>query len=256
MSFRHEWGTFSSLWFRDAMRLKKERSRWFGVVLQPLVFWLVIGSGMSRGFQIADLNEGNYLQYFFPGTIVLSILFTTIFSVITVIEDRQAGFLQSVLVAPGSRLSLVLGKTAGVLTIVLLQVACFLAVAPFAGFPFASFDWIQFFAFVILGTVSLTALNFAMAWIMNSSQAYHAVMSIILIPLWIMSGAMFPLKSQWVDAVMLVNPIRYLVDGLRIAMGSEVAMPATTTFALMAISAVVFLLLSTFVLNRTRSEAL
>lgn len=234
------------------MRLARERSRWFGVVLQPLIFWAVLGFGMSKGFSFSGPNSENYVTYFFPGTIALSILFTTIFSVITIIEDRQAGFLQGVLVAPASRLSIVLGKTAGVLSIALMQVACFLAVSPVAGFHLGQFNWVQIGLVTIAGSVALVALNFVMAWLLNSSQAYHAVMSIVLLPLWVLSGSMFPLKSRILSVVMDVNPIKFLVDGLRDGMNGSSSFGNVTALSLYS---VLFLFASTLVLRRTRSEA-
>ena len=211
-----------SLWRRDMLRLKRERSRWLGVVAQPLLFWLLIGTGMAETFRLSGQEDVDYLQYFFPGIVVMTILFTTIFATISIIEDRQSGFLQQVLVAPGSRSALVAGKVAGVTTLTLLQCALLLLVAPSAGYPLAGISWLPLVAVVVLCTVGLTGVNYAMAWRLQSAQAYHAVMSMVLIPLWVLSGAMFPTPdTPWLRVVMTVNPMTYAVDGLRQVLSPE-----------------------------------
>lgn len=216
-----EWGLISALWTRDMLRLKKERSRWLGVVAQPLMFWFFIGSGMVDKMAI-DGADGDYLTYFFPGIIVMTILFTTIFATMSVIEDRQSGFLQGILVGPASRPSMVLGKLSGVTTLALLQCILLVAFAPLAGYAFSSIAWAPLFALVILTSMCLGALNFATAWILNSTQAYHGFMSVLLLPLWILSGAMYPHPgSGWLEWVMAANPMTYAVDGIRLALSGN-----------------------------------
>src|SRR5690606_3335369 len=190
----YELGLMGAMWRRDMLRLKREPSRWLGVVLQPLLFWAIIGGGMSESFEMKGAEGVDYLTYFYPGILVMIILFTTIFATISLIEDRQSGFLQAVVIAPGSRVSLVLGKVFGVTTLATLQSLLFLVLAPLAGYSLGQIDWPLTLLMVVLTSMGLTALNFAGAWIMRSAQAYHAVMSIVLLPLWIVSGAMFPAR--------------------------------------------------------------
>ncbi len=255
--WRSESGLVHALWSRDLLRLVRERSRWLGVVLQPLLFWLLIGSGMGASFQIEGSNVG-YLTFFFPGIMVMIILFTTIFASMAIIEDRQQGFLQQVLVAPGSRLALVLGKVAGVTSVALVQVVLCMLVAPSAGFNLGEIMWVQLLAATILGCVGLAGLSFAMAWIINSTHGYHALMAVVLLPLWMVSGAMFPAQGGWLDTVMAVNPMTYLVDALRFALhgGNPPASfsEAGTAFAVLAIFGVVMIALSTWLVDRVRRE--
>ena len=180
-------GMIAALWRRDMLRLKRERSRWLGVVLQPLLFWLLIGSGMASSFRPAVAGDVDYLTFFFPGILVMVVLFTAIFGTISVIEDRQQGFLQGVLVAPGPRWAMVVGKIAGVASLALLQTALLAAMAPLAGYAYAGIDWGLLALVVALTVAGLTAVGFAMAWALSSAQAYPAVMSMILLPLWILS---------------------------------------------------------------------
>ena len=120
------------------------------------------------------------------------VLFTAIFSTISVIEDRHHGFLQAVLVAPASRTALVLGKTLGGVAIALMQAAALVALAPLAGFSLGAMSWPMLAASLFFSALGFTALGFAIAWWIDSTQGYHAIMSVALIPLWMLSGAMFP----------------------------------------------------------------
>ena len=123
-----------TLWWRELVRFSRQRGRLLGALGTPLVFWLLIGSGVGASFRPPSAPGGmNYLEYFYPGTIVLIILFTAIFSTISVIEDRKEGFLLSVLVAPISRSGLALGKILGGTTVAFLQGFLFVVLAPLVG---------------------------------------------------------------------------------------------------------------------------
>lgn len=215
MSFILPLGT---LWWRELVRFYRQRSRVLGALGTPLVFWLLIGSGIGASFQPPSAPAGmNYLEYFYPGTIVLIILFTAIFSTISVIEDRREGFLLSVLVSPMSRSGVALGKILGGATLAFLQGFLFVLVAPFVG-VFIDFQKVVLLAGVLFMTAfSLTALGFALAWKMDSIQGFHAVMNLLLFPMWLLSGAVFPLSgaSNWVGWIMKINPVAYQVAMIR-----------------------------------------
>lgn len=220
-----ELGTIYALWWRDLLRLAKERSRWLGVVAQPLLFWAVLGSGMAESFAVPNgVADTSYAHYFFPGVVVMVMLFTSIFATMSVIEDRQSGFLQGVLVGPASRWALVWGKISGVVTVTLLQCTLLILVAPLAGFPYRQIDWFVLLVMIILGSTGLTAMNFAAAWRINSTQGYHALMSIVLLPMWMLSGAMFPAPSNWTGTFIALNPMGYLVSAVRSAMGDTLSL--------------------------------
>ena len=211
------------LWRRDLVRFFREKSRVVGALVQPLLFWLIIGSGMSTTFTLpgsAGAAGGvGYLQYFFPGVIVMVTLFTSIFATMSVIEDRSRGFLQGVLASPGSRASVVLGKCAGASTVAIVQAFAFLLLGPAAGFSLGAYDWATVAATLVLSSLALTAAGFAVAWWLDSTQGYHVVMSILLIPMWILSGAMFPAPGvRWIQIAMRLNPMSYAVCALRRAM--------------------------------------
>jgi daunorubicin resistance ABC transporter membrane protein len=203
---------------RDLRRFFRQPSRVVGSLAQPLILWAVLGAGLSGSFRpgVAGGDVG-YLQYFYPGIVVLTMLFTAIFSTISVIDDRHHGFLQAVLAAPTSRTALVLGKTLGGVTIASLQAGALLLLAPLAGFSLGEMSWPLLAAVLVLAGVGFTALGFAMAWWIDSTQGYHAVMSVALIPLWMLSGAMFPPSagSHVLGWLMAADPMTYAVSAAR-----------------------------------------
>lgn len=208
-------GLIYALWIRDLMRLRAESSRWIGVVLQPLLFWVVLGAGMGSVFRIEGLSGLDYAEYFFPGVIAMVVLFTTIFATMSVIEDRQTGFLQQVMVVPGRRVSLVLGKTAGVSTVSVIQALLCAFAAPLAGYSVLQIHWPLLVLVLLLASVAMTALNFVMAWMISSTAGYHGIMSVVLLPLWMLSGAMYPASEGWTQWAMTLNPMSYMVEGIR-----------------------------------------
>jgi len=241
------WLAVASLWWRELVRFYRQRSRVAGVILSPLVFWLVIGSGFGTSFRSgADAGGQHYLEYFYPGALIMIVLFTSIFTMMSVIEDRKEGFLLSVLVAPISRSAVVLAKVLGGTTLSAIQGLIFLIFAPAVGVHFGLAQFGLIVLITVLVSFCLTALGFAVAWQMESSQGFHAVVNLFLIPLWLVSGALFPISgaSGWIRAVMLVNPLTYGVEALRTALFPAMAnprFPLGSSIAVLAVfSAAVF----------------
>ena len=212
-----------SLAHREGVRFLRQRHRVIGSLLTPLVFWLAIGGGMQHSFAAAGQTGGGgaagggYMEYFFPGTILMILLFTAIFSTISVIEDRREGFLQSVLVAPIPRSSIVLGKVLGGTVLAFGQAVIFLLLAPTVGIHLTVLGVVGAMGMMLLLAFSLTALGFCIAWRMSSTQGFHAIMNLFLMPMWFLSGALFPAAGatgiiRW---AMRCNPLTYGLDGLR-----------------------------------------
>ena len=201
-----------TLWQRELVRFFRQPSRVVGALVPPIVFWGLIGSGLGSGS----------LQTLFPGTVVLIVLFTAIFSTISIIEDRHEGFLQSVLVTPIARSSVVLAKIAGGTTLAFIQGFFFLSVAPLVGFSMTSLGFVFMLAVLLLISFGLTGLGFLLAWQLDSTQGFHAIMNLFLMPMWFLSGALFPFSGAppWLRVVMHGNPLTYglsaLQSGLRI----------------------------------------
>jgi ABC-2 type transport system permease protein len=213
-----------TLWWREVVRFYRQPARVAGVILSPLLFWIVIGSGFGTSFRSGQAaGQQHYLDYFYPGALVMIVLFTAIFTMMSVIEDRNEGFLLSVLVAPVPRAAIVLGKVLGGTTLATVQGLIFLVFAPLVGVHMTLPSFGLIVLTVFLTSFALTALGFAIAWPMDSTQSFHAIINLFLIPLWLLSGALFPLSgaSGWIRVVMYVNPLTYGVEALRTLMYPE-----------------------------------
>jgi len=249
--------TVAVLWRRDLVVFFRQRSRLVGALAQPLLFWLAIGSGMAPSFRLPGGEQG-YMGYFFPGIVLMLILFSAISSTMSVIDDRHHGFLQGVLAGPGSRTALALGKALGSTTLALLQACLLLAVAPLAGLPLGGVAWGALAVVLALTALGLSSVGLAIAWRIDSTQGYHVVMSVVLLPLWVLSGAVFPAAglNPVLGAIVRVNPMSYAVAATRRALhggalpagaglpgssaAAEIAVVAGTAVAAAAVAAWVF----------------
>src|ERR1700735_4463719 len=213
-----------TLWWREIVRFYRQKTRVVGVLASPLVFWLVIGSGYGTSFRSGGgPSQQHYLDYFYPGALIMTVLFTSIFTMMSVIDDRKEGFLLSVLVAPVPRSAIVLGKVLGGTTLSAIQGLVFLAFAPFVGIHLGLTSFLLVVLTVFLVSFALTALGFTIAWSMDSTQAFHAIINLFLIPLWLLSGALFPLSkaSGWIRWLMYANPLTYGVEAFRTLVDPE-----------------------------------
>lgn len=202
---------------REWIRFIRQPQRVVGSIGQPLLFWLFLGSGFSPSFKPPGMGEIGYLEYFYPGALLMMLLFAGIFSCITVIEDRDQGFLQSVLAAPVSRFSIVAGKVGGAALIALFQCLILLVAAPMVGLVPSLGGAALLLLGLILASVGFTALGFGIAWGMNSTSGFHAVMMVFLMPLWMLSGALFPTVGApfWLQTVVAINPISHALILIR-----------------------------------------
>ena len=207
----------ASLARREFTRFIRQPQRVVGTVAQPLLFWLFLGAGFGGSFRPSGMEGVSYLEYFYPGVMLMMMLFASIFSSITIIEDRDAGFLQGVLVAPVSRLAIVLGKVLGCTSIAMVQTLIFTVAAPFLGLHLGFGSLIMLLTGFVLTGVGFSALGFLLAWGMKSTSAFHAVMMVFLMPLWMLSGALFPLGNVPVamKLVMLANPVSHALIIIR-----------------------------------------
>jgi ABC-2 type transport system permease protein len=182
------------------------------------LFWFLIGSGLGESFRspTAPGREGlSYLQYFFPGTILLMVLFTAVFSAFSVIEDRKEGFLQAVLVTPSPRSALVMGKLLGGAALSMLQAALMMCLAPLLHISLS--HAVQAAAVLFFVSIGMTGLGFLGAWMFDSMQGFHSVMSLVLMPMWFLSGALFPVDGApaWLAVPMKINPLTHSLDLLQ-----------------------------------------
>lgn len=215
------WLPVATLWQRELVRFWREKGRVLGFVGSPLIFWLVVGSGFGN------------LEFFYPGALTLTVMFSAVFSTMSLIEDRREGFLLSMLVSPAPRSAMVLGKTLGSATLAWIQGLIFLAFAPLAGARLTLLGAIEVAGVIFLVAMTLTLLGFVIAWQMDSSQGFHAIMNLVLVPMWMVSGSLFSMESAhgWIRVVMMVNPLTYSVAALRRTLDTGVG-PDTPALAL------------------------
>ena len=208
-----------ALWLREITKFLRDRSRLAGALVQPLGFWVLLGLGFYGTFQMpgADASEVGYLEYLYPGIIALILLFTAIFSTISVVQERQEGFLQAALVTPVPRTTIVLALVSGGTTLAVAEAALFLLLAPLVGLTPGVAGLAVVFAAALCMALAFTALGFTIAWRLDSTRGFHAVMNLFLLPLWFLSGAVFPMDGapaalRW---LMHLNPTTYGVAAIR-----------------------------------------
>jgi ABC-2 type transport system permease protein len=259
-----------SLLQREIIRFLRQRSRLTGALLQPVIFWVLFGTGLSGSFRMPGGDAaGNYQAYFLPGIAAMIVMFTAIFSAISVIQDRNEGFLQGVLASPASRLSIVLGKLGGGAALAVLQGLLFLLVAPLLRFvglapeialPTTVAAWGLVVTLLVLIAVGLCGLGYALAWRLDSVQGFHAVMSVLFFPMWLLSGAFFPVApAGWLGRLMRLNPLTYGVAGLRHAMSTDPATVAglpslATCIAVTAIFTTMCVFADVWLTSRSRGD--
>jgi ABC-2 type transport system permease protein len=213
-----------ALWRREVLRFVRQRSRVIGALAQPVVFWLLLGGGLSASFRPPGTAAGtSYLAYLYPGILALVLLFTAIFATISTVEDRHTGFLQGVLVAPVSRTAIVVGQALGGTTLAVGQGLVFLALAPLAGLALAPGRALAATGVMVVVAFGLTNLGLLIAWRMESTQGFHAIMNLLLIPMWLLSGAFFPASGvapplAW---LMRLDPLTYGLAALRACLDPE-----------------------------------
>jgi ABC-2 type transport system permease protein len=217
------WLVVYVLSWREFVRFFRQRNRVVAAIGTPLLFWLLFGTGLHQSFQVAA--EGpSFREYFFPGTLVLILMFTAIFSSISIIQDRSEGFLQSVLVSPAPPWAMVLGKILGATLIAWVQVALCLILVLTLDVDVSWSNALAMIGVLFLGALAMTSMGFVMAWNMESIQGFHAVMNLVLMPMWLLSGSFFPVPAlasesgfgqQALHWVMRCNPLTYLVAPLQ-----------------------------------------
>ena len=242
--------TIYILWLRQLKRYFRSKSRIVGSLGQPLLFLGALGFGLGPIFKQA--GAGNYIQFLVPGVVGMSIIFTALFSGVEVIWDKQFGFLKETLVAPVSRLNIMIGRTLGGATVAVFQGLIVLLIATLGGFRVQNLSLLPLsFVFMFLIALLFTALGTAIASILEDMQGFQLIMNFLVMPLFFLSGAIFPLQSGVPGPLLTIasiDPLSYGVDGLRDAlsgishfgMGMDFAVLAIITAILLAIGSYLF----------------
>jgi len=204
------------MWVRQLKRYFRSKTRIIGSLGQPLLFMIAFGFGLGPIFQQA--GQGNYIEFLVPGVISMTLLFTSIFSGIEIIWDRQFGFLKETLVAPVSRLSIMVGRTLGGATLAVMQGILVLLMSLIIGFKIMNTGTLLLgLIFMVLIALTFTALGTAIASRMQDFHGFQMIMNFLVMPLFFLSGAMFPLQGlpRAFNFIVKINPLSYGVDGLR-----------------------------------------
>lgn len=229
------------LWLRQLKRYFRSRSRMVGALGQPLLFLFALGYGFGSVFQKA--GQGNYVQFLVPGIIAMTVLFTSMFNGIEIIWDRQFGFLKETLVAPVPRFSIVIGRTLGGATIAVFQGLIVLLLSFLAGFRPEGLLGIPIaIGFMFLLSLVFTALGTAIASVLQDMQGFQPIMSLLVQPLFFLSGALFPLRGlpKVLGYITTVNPLSYGVDAVRGALLNVSHFSLGVDFLVLVICAMVF----------------
>jgi ABC-2 type transport system permease protein len=206
-----------TIWLRNMKRYVRSKSRIIGSISMPLFFLLFLGFGLNSVVQIPGMDE-NYIVFLIPGMIAMSVLFTSVFSGIQIIWDKQFGFLKETLVAPVSRLEIMLGQTAGGATTAFIQGVIILVLSLFIGLKSQSIaGFFIAFGFMALIGIAFTAFGIAIASRMDDMTGFQLIMNFVVFPIFGLSGALFPISSlpPAIIPITLLDPLTYGVEGIR-----------------------------------------
>jgi len=233
-SLRHDLRAVSIVWRRELIRFRTDRLRAVTSLVQPVLFLFVLGTGLSR-LAGRGLPVGvDFRTFIYPGVLAMSVLFTAIFSAASIVWDREFGFLREMLVAPVRRWSIVVGKTLGGATVATFQGIIFLALAGVAHVPYNPVLLLTLVAELLLLSFTLTAFGVMMAARIKQIQAFMALTQLFVLPLFFLSGALYPLTGLpvWLTVLTRVDPLTYIVDPMRAAVFSHLSVSPVAVHAL------------------------
>jgi ABC-2 type transport system permease protein len=243
--------TIYILWLRQLKRYARSKSRIIGSLAQPLLYLLALGYGMGPVFERA--GQGSYVQFVAPGVIAMSILFTAIFGGVEIIMDRQFGFLKETLVAPVPRMNIMIGRTLGGATVAFIQGCIIFLITIAAGFRPEQWALLPL-AFVFMALIALlfTAIAMALGSILQDMQAFPIIVNFVVMPMFFLSGALFPLSNLPGPIAILtrLNPLSYGVDGLRGALLGLTEFGFTADIAILGIITAIGLAIGSWLFSR------
>jgi len=243
--------TIYILWLRQLKRYFRSKSRIIGSLAQPLLFLLALGFGFGPIYQRA--GGGNYIEFLAPGIIAMSIIFTAIFSGIEIIWDKQFGFLKETLVAPVSRLNIMLGRTLGGATVASLQGIIVFLISFIIGFRPISIALLPLaLIFIILIALLFTAIGTAIASLLEDMQGFQLIINFLVMPLFFLSGALFPLQGlpKALVTVARFNPLSYGVDGLRGTLVNGAHFGLSVDFTILTSVTLIFLAIGSYLFSK------
>ncbi len=204
-----------TVWLRDTIRYFREKSQLYGSLTRPILWLFILGLGLRGGYR--GLGNVNYTQFIFPGIIAMTAIFTSIQSAISIIWDREFGFLKEILVAPVPRTSIVIGKGLAGTTLSLIQGCIILLLAPLVRVKLILINILPLIIVIAVMSFALTGIGIVIAARMTSFQGFGTIMNFVIMPMWFLSGALFPMQGLpwWLNILVRINPLTYGVDLVR-----------------------------------------
>jgi ABC-2 type transport system permease protein len=224
------------IWYRDVLRYSRDRLRLLASLAQPLLFLLIFGTGLSASLRgigggLGGAPSINYVQFIYPGIIGMAVLFTSIFSAMSIVWDREFGFLKEVLVAPIDRSAIAIGKALGGSTQAMVQGMILLVLAPIVGVTLTPLAVLELIPLIFVLAFALTTLGVALATGITSMQGFQAVMNFLMMPIFFLSGALFPLSNLpwWMTGLTRIDPAAYGIDPIRRVILGASGVPSAVT---------------------------
>lgn len=244
-----------TIWLRNVKRYLRSKSRIVGSLGMPLFFMLVLGFGLNSIVSIPGMEEG-YLEFIIPGIVAMSVLFTSVFSGIQIIWDKQFGFLKETLVAPVSRLEIMIGQTLGGATTAVIQGLILMVFALFIGLqPAGITGFLVAVGFMALIGVTFTAFGIAIASRMEDMHGFQLIMNFVIFPIFGLSGALFPINSLpgWLRPLTLADPLTYGVEGIRYGLSGTAQVHPLASLAVMAACAVLMTVAGAYLFRKIQT---
>ena len=243
-----------TIWLRSVKRYLRSKSRIVGSLGMPLFLMLVLGFGLDSVVQIPGMEEG-YMDFIIPGIVAMSVLFTSVFSGIQIIWDKQFGFLKATLVAPVSRLEIMIGQTLGGATAAVIQGLILMVLALFIGLhPLGIAGFLIAVGFMALIGVTFTALGIAIASRMEDMHGFQLIMNFIVFLIFGLSGALFPIDGlpDYIRPLTLADPLTYGVEGIRYGLSGTAQIHPLTSFIVMIVCAALMIVVGAYLFRKIR----
>lgn len=247
-----------AIWYREFKVFQREKSRVVASIINPVLWFLVIGGGIGS---FVSLNGINYQAFIYPGILIQAALFSSVFFGVYIVWDKKIDFLKEVLVAPLSRTSIFVGKIFGGATDTLMQLAillvigyAFTASGMLAGLQFTLFSVMLSILILFIAIVGLVSIGLIIGSQMESPEGFQLIMSFLVFPLFFLSGALFPINNlpAWMAPIVFVNPVTYAVDGLRWALLGTSTFPLSTDLAVISAFSLIMIMIGTYAFRKMK----
>lgn len=244
-----------AIWYREILVFTREPSRLVGAIIQPLLWLVIFGTGLGSIIEPGSVSGANYQQFLFPGILVMTVLFSSLFFGLYIILDKRIDFLKEVLVAPLNKSTMFFGKALGGSTDGLLQIIILMILGTiFFEIRFNLYSIILTFVIIILLLIAVTSLGLAIGSIMESPEGFGLISSFVTFPLFFLSGALFPVTKLpfWLKIIVAINPVSYAVDALRAVILGITSYGLLLDFAVLIAFAVIMVIVGTWAFKRIK----